>query len=128
MNYLIDSHAWIEYFQGSKKGSVVKRYLEDERNQFLTVICCLAEIRGWSLKNQRNFEEYVKIVESNSTILPLNKEEWIQAAEEKHEQRKTQKDFGLIDATLLVKQKQLHAKIISGDKHFKHLKNVIFLE
>ena len=50
------------------------------------------------------------------------------AAEECHNQRKKQGDFGLIDATILIKQGEFNCKIISGDKHFKGMYNVLFTE
>jgi len=127
VDYIIDSYAWVEYFLGSKKGELFKKLFLDEDNSFFTVECCLGEIKGWAIKNKLGFEEYYKIIKANSEILELNEEDWINAAEEKAEQRKTERDFGLIDAMILVKQKELGCKIISGDKHFKKLKNVLFL-
>ena len=41
---------------------------------------------------------------------------------------KTIKDFGLIDAILLAKQKELKCKIIIADQHFGNLKNIEFLK
>ncbi len=128
MIFIIDSYAWIEYFIGSKKGEVLKGLFLDKKNQFLTVECCLAEIKGWSLKNEQDFDQLFKIIRADSKIVQVIEYDWIDAAKEKFEQRKTQKDFGLIDAVILVKQKELNCKIISGDKHFKKLKNTIFLE
>lgn len=128
VDYILDSYAWIEYLIGSKKGEVLKKHFLNEENNFFTVECCLAEIKGWAIKSKLDFEKYYKIIKANSEILELNEEDWIKAAEEKAEQRKTEKDFGLIDAVILVKQKELNCKIVSGDKHFRQLKNVSFLE
>ena len=126
--YIIDTYAWIEYFLGGNKGDVLKEMFLDEAKEFFTVECCLAEIRGWSLKNNKDFEMLLKIIKANSSIMHLTEQDWIKAGEERHEQRKMQKDFGLIDAVIVVKQKEYAAKVISGDLHFKALKNVIFLE
>jgi|SRR3989344_3056679 len=126
MECILDSHAWIEYFNGSKKGEIVRRLFSNE-NDFITIECCLAEIKGWALKNNKNFDELYRLIISNSEILEIEENDWIKAAEERFEQRKTQKDFGLIDAMILVKQKELNCKIISGDSHFEKIKNVIFL-
>jgi predicted nucleic acid-binding protein len=128
MYFIIDSYAWIEYFIGSEKGEVLRKLFTDERNQFYTVECCFAEIMGWALKNNRNFDELFKIIRADSTTIVLTEHDWIDAGKERFEQRKRQRDFGLIDAVLLVKQKELGCKIISGDQHFKNLKNVVFLE
>lgn len=127
MLYLIDSYAWIEYFIGSSKGSILRKLFINENNRFLTIECCLAEIKGWALKNNRDFDEIFKIVRANSNILSVTEYDWINCAKERFEQRKTQKDFGLIDAIILVKQKELNCIIVTGDKHFKNLHNVVFL-
>ena len=127
MIYIIDSYAWVEYFIGSKKGEILEKLFKDEKNQFLIVVCCLAEIKGWSIRNNHNFSSLYRTIRANSIILPVTEYNWIEAAEEKMEQRKKQHDFGLIDAVILIKQKERNCKVISGDKHFKRLKNVVFL-
>ena len=128
MLYIIDSYAWIEYFIGSEKGEVLKKLFLDNRNKFLTVECCLAEIKGWAIRNKEDFDRLIKIIKANSNIIQVTELNWIEAAKERFEQRKIQKDFGLIDAVILTKQKELNSKVISGDRHFKNLKNIIFLE
>lgn len=128
MIYIIDSYAWVEYFLGSERGEVLKKLFSDEKNQFFTIECCLAEIKGWSLRNSRDFDELFKIIRANSRIIPVTEHDWIDAAEIKFKQREKHKDFGLIDAVLLTKQSEFNCKIVSGDKHFKELKNVVFLD
>lgn len=127
MEYLIDSYAWIEYFIGSAKGEKLRQLLLTRSNTFSTIICSFAEIRGWSLKNNKDFNEPSRIICANSTILQLNERDWIKAAEERFMQQKTQKDFGLIDAAILIKQKERNCKIVSGDKHFKGKDGVVYL-
>lgn len=128
MKYIIDSYAWVEYFTGSEKGKILKNLFFDERNKFYIVECCLAEIRGWSIKNNRDFNELFAIIKANSEILKLSEDDWILAGEERAEQRKKQKNFGLIDSTILIKQKEMCCKIITGDQHFAKNKEVIFLK
>ena len=127
MMYIIDSYAWIEYFIGSNKGEVLRRLFNEQKNRFLTIECCLAEIMGWALNNKQDFDQLFKAIRVNSTITPITEHNWIDAAKERFEQRKSQKDFGLIDAVILAKQKEFNCKIISGDRHFKNIGNVVFL-
>lgn len=127
MIHIIDTYAWIEYFIGSSKGEVLRKLLLHDGNKFLTVECCLGEIKGWALRNNDDFDRHFRIIRANSDMLPIMEHDWILAGQERFDQRKTQKDFGLIDAAILVKQKELDCKLISGDKHFKNLKNIIFL-
>ena len=126
--YIIDSYAWVEYFLGSEKGSILKKLFLNAENSFLTVECCLAELKGWALKNNQDFEKIFTIIRANSSIVKIGENDWILAADHRFEQRKTQPDFGLIDAVLLAKQEERRCTIISGDKHFKKLKKVLFLE
>jgi len=127
VDYIIDSYAWIEYFLGSKKGETLRKLFLDEDNNFFTIECCLAEISGWAIKNKLDFNKHYNVIKANSEIVELSPEDWIKASEEKVEQRKKEKDFGLIDSIILVKQKELECKVISGDRHFKKLKGVLFL-
>ena len=128
MEFILDSYAWVEYFIGSKKGEIIKKLFSDDNNKFFTVECCLAEIVGWALKNNQDFDKLFSILRANSEILTLTEYNWIDAGKERFVQRKKQKNFGLIDATILVKRKDLGCKVITGDFHFKGLKNIVFLE
>jgi predicted nucleic acid-binding protein len=128
MLHIIDSYAWIEYFIGSKKGETLKELFLDEKNKFLTVECCLAEIMGWSLKNSEDFDRLFRIIRANSHITTLTEHDWIDGGKERFEQRKTQKDFGLIDSVILIKQKEFNCRLVSGDKHFKSMNEVIFMK
>ena len=127
MVYIIDSYAWVEYFIGSKKGEALKKLFGDEANKFLTIECCLVEILGWTLKNNKDFNQILTIIKANSKICIITEHNWINAGKERFEQKKIQKNFGLIDAIILTKQKEFGCRIITGDKHFKNMRDVFFL-
>src|SRR3989338_6541425 len=127
MIIFLDTYAWIEYFIGSHQGKRVSLLLDNEDTEIFTAECSLGEIRGWCLRQKYDFVVAMSLVQSNSTILPISQKDWISSGEERHEQRKTQKDFGLIDALILTKAKEHNANILTGDEHFKKLKNVLFL-
>jgi predicted nucleic acid-binding protein len=69
----------------------------------------------------------LKIIKANFSSLPVKQNDWILQSNGRFEQRKKQHDFGLIDAIILVKQQEFHGKIVTSDKHFNNLKNVIYL-
>ncbi len=127
MLYILDSYAWVEYFIGTEKGRKVKVLFENPKNKFITVECCIAELRGWSIKNDIDFRGVLKIIEANSAIAPVSRDEWIDAAVIKSEMLKNVKDFGLIDAILISKQRRTNSKIITADLHFKGLIDIEFL-
>ena len=124
---IIDTYAWIEYFLGSKKGEVLRKLLKSKENKFITMECCLSEVRGYSLKNNVTFAKLYSVIKANSFIFPVLRETWIEAAKVRFEERKRIKDFGLIDSLLVAKQKEMKCKIISGDKHFENMENVIYI-
>jgi predicted nucleic acid-binding protein len=127
MLYIVDTYAWIEYFSGSKQGSILKKLFEDQKNKFITMECCIAELVGYSLKNNIDFRKIHTIVKTNSVILPVLTDHWIEAAKTRYELRKKIDAFGMIDAILVAKQKELKCKIISGDSHFKKLNNIEYI-
>lgn len=125
--YLIDTYAWVEYFTGSKSGRWVRKIVEDENNVIFTPECCLAEIRGWAIRENQDFEELYSIIRKLSGIQCILTQDWLEAAEIRSEVRKTKKGFGMIDALILAQQKRLGCKVVSGDLHFRHLDSVVFV-
>ena len=128
MLYIIDTYAWVEYLTGSEKGKRVKELFQDTKNRFITIECCLAELKGWTIKENLHFQEILNIVQTNSKIIPVLMNDWIHAAAIKSEIAKGVRDFGLVDALLIAKQNNLKCRIITADKHFTNLKNIEFLK
>lgn len=124
---LVDSWAWIEYFIGSENGLLLKRLLNNKNNKFITMECTVSELRSYCLRTNNDFSKIYNILRRNSIILPVLFNNWADAASIKFFMRKKVKDFGLIDSILVSKQKELKCKIVSGDKHFKGLKNVVYI-
>ena len=127
MIYIIDTHSWIEYFIGSKYGSILKKIIDNKNNKFITMECSLAELWGYCSKNNVVFSRIYNIVKKNSFVLPVLAYHWIEAAKIRFETRKKVRDFGLIDSILVSKQNELKCMIVSGDSHFKTLKNVVYI-
>ena len=127
MIYIVDSWAWIEYFIGSKNGLVFKKLLENKNHKFITMECTLSELKSYCLRTNNDFDHIRNVTKRNSVILPILAAQWIEAATIKHEMRKKVKDFGLIDSILVAKQKEFNCIIISGDKHFKGMRNVVYI-
>ncbi len=126
--HIVDTYAWIEYFIGSEKGEKAAVIIDDQNEHLITVECCLAEIRGWTLREMQNFNEIYALVKSNSEILRVFTRMWIRAAEIRHEVRKTVPGFGLIDSLMLAIQEEKRCMVLTGDPHFEGMKNVVFLE
>jgi len=93
----------------------------------ITMECCLGELSGYCSRNDLDFNKCYSIIKKKSIILPVMQEQWIKAGIAKTALRKEKTGFGLIDAILLVKQRELKCKLVSGDSYFKGLKNIVFL-
>ena len=127
MIYLVDSWAWVEYFIGSKTGLILKKLLDNKNHKFITIECSVSELKSYCLRTNKNFNQMYGALKRNSIILPVLINHWLKAAEIKHEIRRKIQDFGLIDAILITKQKELKCMIVSGDSHFKSLKNIVYI-
>lgn len=125
--YIIDTHAWVEYFMGSKSGLTLKSLFDKKNKKFITLDCSLSELKGFCLRENADFGKMCSIIKKNSIILPVLQSHWLEAAEIKHEIRKKVKDFGLIDSILVAKQNELKCHIVSGDGHFKGINNTIYI-
>ncbi len=124
---MIDTYAWVEYFIGSDKGKKVKKILEDEDNKILTPECCLAEIKGWCIRENQDFDELYNIIRKISDIQCILTQDWLEAATIRSELRKKHKDFGMIDALIIAQRKRMGCKVVSGDPHFKGMQDAIFI-
>ena len=127
MAYLLDTYAWVEYFIGSTKGEFVKGMVEDENSVIYTPECCLAELKGWAIREGVDFEELYRIVRKLSDIHCITTEDWLEAATVRSEMRKKAKDFEMMDALIVAQQRRLGCKVVSGDAHFEGVEGAVLL-
>jgi len=129
MKYIIDSYAWIEYFMGTKSGEKVKPIIEGLEEKISPTIC-LAEVYAKTLKveGEELAEKQKKFIKERSALAPLDETIATKAAKIDVDMKKKVEGWGLADsivyATGLIKE----AKIVTGDAHFRNLKNVVFIE
>jgi predicted nucleic acid-binding protein len=127
MMYIIDTFAWVEYFRGTPKGEILKKTFWEKNSRHITMECCIAELIGYCLRNSKDFRRVIEVVKTNSILLPVTQPLWIGAAKTRFHLRKRIPNFGLVDAILAAKQQELKCRIISGDPHFKTVKNVLYI-
>lgn len=127
MIYIVDSWAWTEYCIGSKSGLRLRTLLNNKNHKFITLECTISELKSYCLRTGYDFNLLYNVLKKNSIILPVLLSHWVEAAEIRHEMRKKAKDFGLIDSILVARQNELKCGVVSGDPHFKGLKNVVYL-
>jgi len=125
--YVIDAYAWVEYLVGSEAGDKVRVFLEEENNEVYTCAVTVAEVVSKTARESRDFEAAYDILISNSQVVNVNEEISKEAGMLHSEMRKTKRDFGLADAYVLAVAKRIKAKVLTGDPHFKGVKEAILI-
>jgi predicted nucleic acid-binding protein len=121
---LIDSWAWVEFFVGSRTGETVKTYVMDEDQEIIISSINLAEIYRIALDrfDEQTAEKRRRSMISRCYLIPVDEEIAIKGARFRHERA-----WGLGDAIIYATAIREGAKVLTGDPHFKGLKDVIFL-
>ena len=123
--YILDSYAWAEFFDGTKKGEKVKEVIDG--GNVASSILVLAELSDKCARENRNLEPFVNFIESNSVILPLTKEIVLASGKLKLELRKYSKNISLADSIHFQTAKIVNAIFVTGDSDFKGVKGIFFL-
>ena len=114
---------------GTKAGEKVKPIIENSEEK-LTPTICLAEVYAKTLKvESRELAEKQKVfIKEKSALVSLDESIAIESANIHVRNKKEIDGWGLVDsivyATAIVKK----AEVVTGDEHFKKLKNVIFIK
>jgi len=125
MIILFDTYAWIEYFRGSSKAKKVQNYLKSD--EILTPTIVLAELSCKAAKENWDIAKYLEFIKSKSLIITLTEEIIINTGNLCCETRKQKPHFSLPDAIILTTAIDENSKTLTGDKHFKGLREVEFL-
>lgn len=126
--YVVDAYAWIEYLIGSESGAKVNAVLEKETNEIYTCAVTVAEVISKVAREGREVQVAYDVLLSNSQIIDVNEELSKETGLLHAEMRKTEKDFGLADAYVLATARKLKSKILTGDAHFKSVKEAIIIK
>ena len=127
MKYIIDSYAWIEYLEGSKLGEKVREIILNNYELY-SLNLTIAEVISKVKRKKGDSEIAFKAITSNSKILEITPEMAKNAGLFHAEIRQKIKNFGLVDSLLLIVARELKAKILTGDNHFKGFKEAVFIE
>ena len=127
MRIVIDTSSWIDYFEGSDIGEKVRSYIEDSNNELIVNVLNLSEITSLFTRKGLNLEEAKKIIVSNCRVYNFGEEFAEEAGLLHAETKKKIRDFGLIDAFVLLTARKLNTKLLTGDSHFASFKETILL-
>lgn len=129
MKYVIDSFAWIEYFMGSKVGETVKPLIENSEEK-LTPTICLAEVYAKTLKveNQEVADKQKAFIKEKSALVFLDESIAVESAKVNVRMKKEIDGWGLADSIVYATATVKKAEVVTGDEHFKKLKNAFFIK
>ncbi len=125
---MVDAWAWVEYLIGSENGAKLTKILDESGEEVYTCAITVAEVISKVAREKRDVNEAYSILSSNSQIVNIDKELSLQTGLIHCEMRKTLKDFGLADAYVLAAARRLNAKVLTGDLHFKNIKDAVMLK
>lgn len=130
--YIIDSHAWIEYFKATKMGSIAREFIESEHSATPTIV--VSEI---SRKLQKEItlgnetvdgrKSRLEFMRAATKIIDLDFETASEAGKINEDLRQKAKGWGIADSIVLCTARNMTGKVVTGDEHFRDLQEVIFI-
>ncbi|MBI3051113.1 type II toxin-antitoxin system VapC family toxin [Candidatus Woesearchaeota archaeon] len=119
---MIDSWAWIEYFNGSEVGRSMEKYFGNEK--VIVSSINIAEVFRHLLakKGLSQAEDAASYMLGVSFMVPMGARIAVEAAKIKH-----QKKWGLGDSIVLATALEHKATVVTGDSDFKSEANVVYL-
>lgn len=127
MSFLIDSYAWIEYLNGSKLGEFVDNILK-KREDIYTLGICVSEVVSKVKREKQNADLAYNAIISNSRVVDVTSEIAKEAGLFHAEIKQKIKNFGIVDAIIYVSARKLGAKVLTGDEHFRGLKEAVIIK
>jgi uncharacterized protein with PIN domain len=126
---IFDAYAWVEYALDSSKAEKVAELLE-KATEAITPASVLAELKESMLRQgirssvMNRIFAYIKsrttLVEIDSTVAEL-------AGEINFTQKRTIKDWGMMDSFVYATARVRRGKVLTGDPHFKDLRDVVYI-
>jgi predicted nucleic acid-binding protein len=126
-SYVIDSWAWIEYFGSTRQGLMAKDLIEKSEEVFTSVIT-VSEVLSKFARQGRNYEEAYIAISTLSKIVEIDAVLAKDAGILHSEIKRKSPNFGLADAFVLQTAMSLGAKVLTGDKDFKGVKDAVMLK
>ena len=124
---IIDTYAWIEYFKGSREGKKAKKFIEGSFELFTPSIVIAELSDKYRRENIGEWTIRKRFIKLKTKILDLDEKVADEAGKLKQDLRKKYSDASLADAIILAHSISVGAKILTGDKHLRNLKNSIDL-
>lgn len=119
---LLDTSAWIEFFEGTEKGKRVKEVLN--QNKCYTSIVSLAEVTNWSLKYKKDTPFLIEAMQKLSSIINMDNDLCVLAGQLNFERKKINKKWGMLASFILATSIIYNLKLLVKDSDYRDLINV----
>jgi len=126
MRFIVDSSAWIEYLEGSKKGEKVDKILTGD-NEILILNLNISEVVSKVKRKGGNAELAYEAMISKAKIFEITPKISKEAGLLHAEIKPNNKNFSLADAIIIKTAESASAKILTGDSHFNKFKGAVIL-
>jgi predicted nucleic acid-binding protein len=123
--YVIDSFAWFEYFLGSDAGMKARPYIE--AGNAITPTIVIAELADKYTREKMSFSEKLNFILVRTQDAALDVAIARQSGMLNRERKKVSKRWGLADSIVLATARVRHARIITGDEHFRDLADEVIM-
>ena len=127
-NIVVDTSAWIEYFNGTEKGSRVRERIVSAGSFALTTGLIAAELASKLVREGKPAEEAITALRSITVLVPFNFPVAQETAKIYLQQRKVKPKFGIVDAHVVAAAKLNGAKVITCDNDFAGLSEAIVIK
>jgi predicted nucleic acid-binding protein len=123
---LIDTYAWMEIFSGSSWGHRALDCLEKHSPQVISVLTLYElQYRLGDLYGVEKTAALLATIVAHSEVLPVDSRIAVAAGAIKAEQKRAGSGMGAVDCLILATARIYHLKILTGDRHFSGLDEVI---
>lgn len=124
--YVIDSWAWIAYFDGTEAGKRVDNVLLN--SEAFTSAVTVGEVLSKAERQGKDTEKIFDFMISLSKIIDVNADVAKKVGLLHAQVKKSSSNFSLADAFALQTAKHLNAKVLTGDPDFKGIKEAEMLQ
>ena len=126
---IFDAYAWVEYALDGPKAETVTQLLESA-SEAITPASVLAELKESMLKQGIRapvMNHILTYIKSRTTVVGIDSTIAELAGEINFNQKRTIKNWGMLDSFVYAATKLRRGTVLTGDPHFKQLRDVIYI-
>jgi len=123
---LVDTFAWMEIFSGSQRGHRALACMGEHSPQAISVLTLyeLQYLLG-DLYGEKKTAALLATIVAQTEVLPLDSHTALAAGTIKAEKKRAGSGMGAVDCLILATARIHRLKILTGDRHFAGLEDVI---